>query len=315
MTYFCLLAAFVLSFAMQVTGNLLPMDSHDVQTVVIESGIARRTPGGEFVARQMLQGESFGQPTIDAWFFAHRWLLAFPLMAVALLGLRSLKPDRKLMTQSLVACGVLALFSIFVEGPTGAPATQADFVRFDARPCWYTWPMHGALMAFESISPSLAWVGVCAVPAACGLVLFAMPWMSERSRPAARLSLLGVGLALSIFALGFGGSFAPITGSQDVAHVPEKDWGPAEPLDPALAEIGKKLFKEKGCDSCHGIDGSKPTAGPDLTPVHERYPARGFYLEFIPNPKSVRPSTTMPGFGHLKKEEVEALAEFVRSPR
>ncbi len=68
----------------------------------------------------------------------NKWAAAMPLVAAALLS--------------------------FLGTPTGTAATVDDFDGYQALASWYTWPLHGSLRAFQTISPSLGWIGAMVVP-------------------------------------------------------------------------------------------------------------------------------------------------------
>jgi cytochrome c1 len=78
---------------------------------------------------------------------------------------------------------------------------------------------------------------------------------------------------------------------------------PAETeVDPALAEIGKKLVGADGfaCTTCHGIGAQEPTAAFEVGAVNfklvpERLRA-GYYHRWMDNPQSVIPGTKMPRY-------------------
>lgn len=301
-----------LSFAMQVTGNLLPMEAHDVQTVVIEADIAGRMPfAGEVSRSIMLGGNHFGQPTIDRWFLAHRWLLAIPFAILCIGCWWRLRHTALRSLASVIPLGVV-LAAAFVPGPSGRAATANDFTQADALVSWYTWPLHAGLKAVTAVSPSLGALGAAVVPTLIGTVVVLSLWIGRRS-PARAKSVVTTGaLAILGLSVAFGGGFAPLTGLQDPPTILVNDQ--MSPIDPDLAQRGRDLFNTEGCTGCHGIDGTKSDGAPDLTKVHERYPTQGFYLQFIKNPTSLRPSTTMPAFEHLNTEQLRALADYLRSP-
>lgn len=77
--------------------------------------------------------------------------------------------------------------------------------------------------------------------------------------------------------------------------------------------LGKQLFKEKGCQGCHKLFGEGGNIGPDLTyvarPGH-RSPA--WLFEHFKNPQKVSPGSVMPSFG-FTDEEAKALTVFMLS--
>ncbi|MNL58401.1 Cytochrome c-550 [compost metagenome] len=89
---------------------------------------------------------------------------------------------------------------------------------------------------------------------------------------------------------------------------------------PALAaESGEHLFTRKGCVACHtfkGHAGADGTLGPDLSKLFKAKPARDAkeLADFIQDPRSVRPESTMPAFG-LSQKQAEALVSYLLTPR
>ena len=77
---------------------------------------------------------------------------------------------------------------------------------------------------------------------------------------------------------------------------------------------GKELFTKRGCYRCHVTKGFKETeakerTGPDLTNVaYSTQPE--WLINWIQNPKHVRPDTPMPNFG-FKRDEAEAIASYL----
>jgi mono/diheme cytochrome c family protein len=73
-------------------------------------------------------------------------------------------------------------------------------------------------------------------------------------------------------------------------------------VDPALAEIGKKLAGAEGfgCTTCHGIGAQPPTAAFEVGAVNFALtPGRlreEFYHRWMDNPASVTPSSKMPRY-------------------
>jgi cytochrome c2 len=74
-------------------------------------------------------------------------------------------------------------------------------------------------------------------------------------------------------------------------------------VDVALVDLaphlsrGRKIIEEVACYGCHPMDGyeNKPKAGPDLRHVAAKLNV-GWMVEWIKNPKSIRPKTRMPNF-------------------
>jgi mono/diheme cytochrome c family protein len=315
------IAFFICALMFQITGNLLPFDQHGVQTAAIEGGIAASMPGGQQVAAIMMGGEpSLTANTLPTWYFAHRLLLPFALLLGAIGAVIThfkLRDTKTLWPVSAVLALVPLVIALTIQRPLGTAATEADFNRYNALVSWYTWPLHGSLEAFNRLNPSLGFIGTAVIPTLFVLFLLAAPMLSKRVANAGVQFIfvaflayfLGVGFA-------FGGAFAPLTGTRDpagqVVSNPDK---PANPIDAVLAARGKEVFNAESCAGCHGKDGLKATGGPKLDQVHKDHSDAEWYIEFIKNPKSKKPNSTMPGFPDMEEDKLKAMAEFLRQPR
>lgn len=305
------------TYVAQLTGNLLPFHRNDVQTAVVEAGIADRVPLiGNQISSLMLQGNQFGQATLDAWFAVHRYVLTIVFLVAGTLVLTELSEKSKQKSSPLPALAIvvaLGLVSLVLHAPSGSPSIPADFVSYDAQVSWYAVPMHGALTAFEKLSPGLGWVGSAVLPGLFLGFLFALPWLSKR------ISHSGIQFIATTFVVVFGGlafiyggTFAPPFGDQDAMKTVKTE--PTRvPIDETLATKGKLLFKSNGCVNCHKLDESKE--GVDLNSDWKKERPRDWYVKFIKNPSSVKPSSTMPSFPKLSEADLNALGEYVRKPR
>jgi mono/diheme cytochrome c family protein len=307
---------FGLAFLAQVTGNLLPFERHDVQTAVIEGAIAGRVPAvGDVASGVVLQGEQFDEKTLEAWHSAHVWL-AVPFLGAALLcvfGWRSkLRRGGWPRWAWLGAVAAVGLLAALVGGPTGAPATKEDYGLFDARPSWYTWPMHGALNGFEALAHGFGWIGSALLPGFLGMALVLAPWIGKRWDAWARALVL-VPLALfGILALTHGGAPAPMWGAQEVPDLASDEGRePDVEVDRDLAEKGFELA-EQMCSPCHGKNLKGTADGPDISETHRRQTDADWYVRFLKDPASVKPATTMPSFAHLSDEQLRQIAEWLR---
>jgi nitric oxide reductase subunit C len=72
---------------------------------------------------------------------------------------------------------------------------------------------------------------------------------------------------------------------------------------------GATLFQEKGCFTCHRLNETGSTIGPDLTHVGSRLP-QGTIAKILTDPRSVKPDGIMPPPA-LTGEERTALANFL----
>lgn len=92
---------------------------------------------------------------------------------------------------------------------------------------------------------------------------------------------------------------------------PAKPKLPKQPIDPASAEAGKKLFKKK-CKSCHGKEGLKPLKG---TPVVAGQKHAYIKIQLLDIQSKVRKSAKTAGmYGAVKKlteAQIVSLADYL----
>lgn len=319
--YLASIGGFLCAFGLQATGNLLPMDAHDVQTAVIESSVASQIPlVGPTLKSWILAGDRLTEATVVQWYVWHRWVLSVAAVVFAVVGLfasrrlASAHAPRALIWSPVILAVVLTLC---LRAPTGSPATADDFSRYDARPSWYVLPLHGLLRLSQDYTGSP--IGAFLVPMLFLGFAIACAWVGPRiSTWIVRIVFL-LGVALAIFAsVPYFAVGAPIAGPQVPlgSGLPQTDaTTQVRPIDPAMAASGRSLFNSLACAKCHGADGSRPISGPDLTSVWRRHPDSEWYVKFIRNPSSVRPNALMPGFRSLTRAQLEQLAEFLRRPR
>ena len=311
--YLAAIALAGLSLAFQLTGNALPWDRHGVQTAGVEAAIATRVPVvGPSVSRLMMGGDEVGPSTLTVWWTAH-WLV-LPVLLMGTLALGVALPRRSGWRWPVVASAGLAfLLAIALSSPLGSASTPDDYGRFDAKPSWYTVPMHGLLVWGDRIVPGGGWIGAALVPALLGLTLLALPF-AKKGGKALLLGFGGLGL---VAALTSGGEFASLMGTRDPRVVPKATVAmvSAGNQDLALAAKGRTVFAAQGCDGCHGKDGLKGVGGPTLKDTGREHPDADYYIRYVKNPQAVDKGSTMPAYPQLKADELRALAEFLRFPR
>jgi cytochrome c551/c552 len=302
---------FLSSLFAQLSGNVLPFDKHGVQTAVIEAGVARQFPGGNFVSSLMLAGDQFNDQTIQRWHVGH---IVFPVLGIFAAwlfwsGSRGERQSKAMAWAPLVLAGLAMLMA---PAPLGAQASAADYGAYDAQVSWYTWPLHGALNLFSRISPSLGWLGGGLLPGLFAVFVLAAPFIARRLPARVVQGIFAGFCAVFLFAaLFFGGRPAPLTGNRD--PVPStRSHIPATPVDKVLYAKGRDFFNTKGCSGCHGKDGRNPNGSPNLYGIAAKLGSDPqWYMKFIHEPHSVKPTSTMPPFPHLKEDETRAIAEFL----
>lgn len=307
------------AFLLQVTGNLLPMDRHDVQTAIAEAGVAYRLPLlGPTASEFLLQGPALGEPTLTGWYFAHRWV--FPCLVG--LGVLLLLPGSwKLKGTAWIAllpAAMAAALGILFGAPTGFAATLDDFGMQTATVSWYAWPMHGALKATDAWLHQ-GWIGAALVPGLLGGFLALLPWIGKKwPLGACRAALFAFVAFFGVSAALFGGRPAPLTGNQDVeislsTGVPRA--ADLERPDAEMAAKGFEVFSKAGCAGCHGKNGEGAGPYPNLRKLAARNPDPVWLERFITKPDSVRPSSKMPAFKSLGAERIRQIVAWIRMPK
>jgi quinol-cytochrome oxidoreductase complex cytochrome b subunit len=258
------------SFAMLVTGNLLPFDRHGVQSAVTEIGIGGRIPlFGPIVADAMARGPRFGPDTLAGWFAVHRWLL--PLAFVALFTYSYIFRDfqetpRKSLWGMWLPSALAVFLSVAVRAPLGSAATTDDFGKFDAVANWYAWPMHGMLKAFETISPDLGWIGTTFVPLLILGFLVFLPRICEKVTPMFVQAVFAIiVLTMIAAAVVFGGAPAPLLDRDCLVgpSTPVAGSG-ANKIGTALAGLGHCLYGHVDHAGCQGTNAKGTKSGPML---------------------------------------------------
>ncbi len=311
-------AIFFLAIGFQVTGNLLPMDRHDVQTSLIEAGIANGVPGiGGILHAGALAGSTFSEASLQRWNLLHQFVIpavSIAMVVLAILSVRRRGAARSIPWGSLVAVVAGCALS-FLSTPTGVAATPYDFNKFEALPSWYTAPLHGSLRLFQNAAPSLGWVGAIIVPGLFAAFLMGLPVISTKLRSTPVRVCFGLFvLYFGMTAILFAGTIAPIVGDQGPKDGMVLKVAP-DKLDPAAALRGQALFNQVGCADCHGTDGLAGDVGPSL--AHEFKQGRNleWLTRFISNPGALKPGSTMPSFGtKIKLGEIQDLAQFLLRP-
>lgn len=102
-----------------------------------------------------------------------------------------------------------------------------------------------------------------------------------------------------------------------------RDWLAAQAASsPGIPAAGREHFLRNGCGACHRVAGTEAdgTVGPDLSHVGSRMSIGAGTLandeaslaRFTAHPEFVKPGSRMPGFSMLSKEDVAAIAGWLR---
>ena len=92
-----------------------------------------------------------------------------------------------------------------------------------------------------------------------------------------------------------------------------------DPPDPPAASLsagaqqGKQLFGSLGCMGCHTINGQGGKVGPNLSNEGNSDHSEQWLTTQIRDPKANDPSTIMPAFDNLTKQQVGNLVDYLKS--
>ena len=313
---------FLTALGAQITGNILPMDRHGVQTAVVETGLMGSIPVvGKIIRTIAVGGPTMNPATGTHWFRIHEFVItALFIIGMTLIGRGSAKfrskSDRLL---ALVPIFILLLVAIAVKPPLGNPAQKLDFGEYNAYVSWYTWPMHGMLKLFENFSSSAGWIGFAVVPGLFVAFLFLVPVLDKL------IKRVGIQVTFAIFAVGFlgagfkyGGPIAALTGNRDpapnnLATGPKRKVTPPNSAQLALIHQGQSLFNSIGCSGCHGQNGTNGSSGPNLTQLWQMHNT-AWFAKYMHNPRSINPNSTMPAFSSLSATQRNQIGTFLSYP-
>lgn len=307
------------SLEFQVTGNVLPMDRHGVETVVVETGISGRVPVvGSLADRAILGGSSFGPQTLTIWYGLH-WAIALGVLCAAFALIRGRRHiDLRSIPRAALVIGVLlpVALTLCVPSPLGSAAAAGDFGAFGARVSWYMWPLHGALEMLDGWHPGWGWIGAVLVPLLIFLFLLFLPVFGDRIPVyVARIASTLVACFYLCAGVFYGGNWEPLVGTRDPAPLATSAVAVGPPIDGRLRSLGAQVFATQGCVSCHGPNGDAGGAGPPLKLIGRSHPTSDFFMRYVHQPTSIDPQSTMPAFPNLNQDQLSELAEFLRSKR
>lgn len=310
------LMVFMGAYGAQLTGNVLPMDRHGVQTANIEAGLTSSVPVvGQTIHQVLLAGSTFTPATANRWFLLHESLILIITLVGAVLLVKNYHRNTRDKANLLgfIPIVLLAVTAALLRPPLGQPATPADYGQFQAYVSWYTWPLHGMLQLFNKIGPSYGWIGFALVPGLFVAYLIVLPFLAKRLKRTWAESI-PFAFCLTFLLAGFlsGSPIAKLTGNRDPAPIQAivVQTTPLTPSQIQIASAGRDLFNSQGCNSCHGQDGDKGSVGPTLT-NEQSLETPAWVAKFIRNPKSFRPSTMMPSFPNLTESQASQIAAWI----
>lgn len=316
---------------MMFTGALLHWDELGYWAAEVGTSIAGTVPFiGNFLKEVMRGGQSMGQLTLSRFFILHIAIL--PGLLVLLIGIHLIAfrqfgsvgpwkeekrqvsgpfwPDQVFKDTVVAMLLILVLIALVVyyPPPITGPADPVD-ASYHPKPEWNFLFLYQALKFFHG-----SWepVGTMLLPTIAVVVLLAIPFMDRHGErgPLRRPIALSGGslLAAAVITLTVFGYYSNPAG--------ESGPSPGKPITAAYlsaeARKGADLFETMGCSSCHRVNGSGGTFGPDLSKEGAKNRSQQWLADQIVNPKGHNPNSTMPSFA-LSKQKVDDMVDFLQT--
>jgi mono/diheme cytochrome c family protein len=83
----------------------------------------------------------------------------------------------------------------------------------------------------------------------------------------------------------------------------------------SMDTLALQVIKQNNCQSCHRINGSGGSMGPDLTHEGRNNSDPQWQLKHLKNPSSVSPGSIMPPFDKLPPDQLKALAYYLANKK
>jgi ubiquinol-cytochrome c reductase cytochrome b subunit len=339
----------VLTAAIAFTGQLLRWDQDGYWSVVVMAEQAGKTPiVGEAIAQLVVAGSTVGGATLTRFFgihvfllpaliggfiLVHLWLVVFdgisePPEPGRVVNPRTYRdeyhqlleregvpffPDaawRDAAFAVLVVAVIMALAAIIGAPQLGQPA-DPTLVNANPRPDWYfLW--YFAVLSL--IPPDMENYVILSVPVLLGILVIAVPFVSNSGerhparRPLAVFLVGGMLLSLAVLTIeGDQAHWSPDIQAAQNAPIPADIVAKA---NAANAGAGAQLFQDKGCHTCHSLEGTGGKKGPDLTTVGGRL-SRDELITRVLNG-----GPNMPAFGgNMTDQQLQQLVSFLQALR
>jgi ubiquinol-cytochrome c reductase cytochrome b subunit len=328
---------------MGFTGQLLRWDQNGMWSAVIAAEQAGRAPViGPWLARFILAGDTVGGATLSRFYAFHVFWI--PALIFAFLGwhlylvlhngiseqpkagrlvdpkryrqwyANMLKergvpfwPDaawRDVVFGAGVVLAIIVLAAYYGAPELGKPP-DPSIVQAFPRPDWYLLWYFGLLALLPRGAENYV---IVFGPLAFGLLMIAVPLLSNRGERSASRRPWAIGFVLFAFMM---------IGVFWVKAI-QAPWSPdfsAKPLPASVVGVttgpvaeGAKLFYEKGCEYCHRISGYGGRRGPELSDVGVRLTHNQIVWRILYG------GVNMPGYGNnMEPRQLNAIVAFLQS--
>lgn len=214
-----------------------------------------------------------------------------------------------LLKDAVVALILLILvigLTSYLGIPTEERANPAD-VNYVPRPEWYFYFLFEMLWFFPGdwiVFPTVL------IPALGMMALIMLPfvdrgWSWHPARRPLATAMATMSLTVVLF-LTYRGATAPLPPAPTMLSLPPVVLQ-AESSSPP--DLGRKVYQQQGCGSCHSIGGVGAQAGPDLSRVGSRRDAESLRT-YIRDPRASNPKSAMPPY-NIPNEELDALVAYL----
>lgn len=326
------LALLGVTVGLAFTGQLLPYNQMGYWAANVGIEIASSTPViGSYIKQIIQGGDTIGAVTLTQFYALHVVLLPGLLgllTAIHLYLLRLHGPARsdsdstskmdtffpiqffRDMIVVSVGLGLLMAVALLYGGPH-SPALNLSDDSYVPIPEWY---FNSHFEILRMTPPSLYTVATFVLPSTVGIVLVLLPWLDRGKtsrytdrRPIIALGTLGILVFVGLTIVGVYSNAA----HESLDHA-ETEAITESGEDPFLA-MGRQVYEEEYCATCHKIDGVGESKGPDLTHIGSRL-QEDYLREWITDPEAIRPDTIMPAV-MADGEKLDALVAFLMAQK
>jgi ubiquinol-cytochrome c reductase cytochrome b subunit len=319
------------------TGAALPWDETGYWASEVGTSIAGTIPViGSYLEAFLRGGSSMGQLTLSRFFAFHTALipaLAFIIIVLHLIAFRKYgsvgpwKESKRKKTGDfwpdqvaidLIVAGfifvLLVWLSAFHPAPFTGPADPAD-AAFEPKPEWNFLFLYQLLKLFKG---PYEVIGTIVIPLLIVLLFIITPFIDKKAShsPLKRMGMMTGGLVFVLFILIYtilGVKSNPAGNNINISVSSNTIKKPNSYTSSPTAIKGDSIYHTYGCAACHTMSGSGGKIGPDLTNEYMRNRSIQWLSLQITDSKAHFPSSVMPDYSMLSKEQLGNLVEYLNS--